>query len=285
MKLTILGCSAGMPNAGRPSSGYLVESRDGTRILLDAGPGVATALTNHIRATELDAVFISHFHSDHVHDLLPIGKMLMSAMTRFDPATGEVAFTQGRRIPLIVPTGARDTLRQFAALFPVTTQPWLDQPFDLAFDIVEHDPAYDLAVGGVKIHLAELRHVATNHAIRLDDGHHTLVYSGDTGATPVLADFARGADALLVENTLIDTDRSAHGHLSTAEAARAATEAGVGRLILTHYLNTPTHPASWRAQEAATHYAGTIDLAVPGAVYDIPAPATTVATTPALTEV
>src|SRR5690625_1200443 len=143
-----------MPNAGRPSSGYLVESSD-VRILLDAGPGVATALTKHIRATELDAVFISHFHSDHVHDLLPIGKMLMSAMTSFDPATGEVAFTQGRRIPLIVPTGARDTLEKFAALFPVTTQPWLDQPLDLAFDIVAHDPAYDRAVRGGQTTLPE----------------------------------------------------------------------------------------------------------------------------------
>src|SRR5690625_3394139 len=162
-----------MPNAGRPSSGYLVESSD-VRILLDAGPGVATALTKHIRATELDAVFISHFHSDHVHDLLPIGKMLMSAMTSFDPATGEVGFAQGRRIPLIVPAGAAETLERFAALFPVTTQPWLDQPFSLAFDIVEHDPAYDLEVGGVRISLTELRHVATNHAIRLDDGRHQI---------------------------------------------------------------------------------------------------------------
>ncbi|HLS49491.1 MAG TPA: MBL fold metallo-hydrolase, partial [Actinomycetaceae bacterium] len=218
-----------------------------------------------------DAVFISHFHSDHVHDLLPIGKMLMSAMTSFDPATGEVGFAQGRRIPLIVPAGAAETLERFAALFPVTTQPWLDQPFSLAFDIVEHDPAYDLEIGGVRISLTELRHVATNHAIRLDDGRHSLVYSGDTGPTPALADFARDADALLVENTLIDSDRSEHGHLSTAEAARAAAEAGVGRLILTHYLNTPTYPSEWRAQEAAAHYDGPIDLAAPDAVYDIPA--------------
>ena len=44
MELMVLGCHAGMPTDGLASSGYLV-STEACRILLDCGPGVATALS------------------------------------------------------------------------------------------------------------------------------------------------------------------------------------------------------------------------------------------------
>lgn len=44
MRLTVLGCQAGVPRHGRASSGHLVA--DGpSAVLLDCGPGVATALS------------------------------------------------------------------------------------------------------------------------------------------------------------------------------------------------------------------------------------------------
>lgn len=242
LKVTILGCSAGMPTAGRASAGYLVRAQ-GATVLLDAGPGVATALTKHVAATELDAIFISHLHTDHVYDLLPIGKMLVGAMTTLDLATGQAAFSPGRRIPLIVPRGARDVLVRLSSLFPVLTQPWLDRPFDLAFDIIEHAPDLRIKVGNLVLTVAELQHVATNYAVRLDDGERSLVYSGDTGVTEALPELAAGAGALLVENTLTDTEQGSHGHLSTADAARAAAQAQVSQLILTHYVETQTATA------------------------------------------
>ena len=43
MRVTILGCRSGMPADGQPSSGYLVATSRAA-VLLDCGPGIATAL-------------------------------------------------------------------------------------------------------------------------------------------------------------------------------------------------------------------------------------------------
>ena len=63
----------------------------------------------------------------------------------------------------------------------------------------------------------------------------SLVYTGDTGPTPVLAELARGADLLLSEAAfLTGPDNPPDLHLTGAQAAEIAEAAGVGVLVLTH---------------------------------------------------
>jgi len=64
-----------------------------------------------------------------------------------------------------------------------------------------------------------------------------LVVVGDTGTTAGLAEEAAGADALVIEATYLERDATlaaARGHLTAAQAARLAAEAGVGALHLNH---------------------------------------------------
>jgi ribonuclease Z len=64
-----------------------------------------------------------------------------------------------------------------------------------------------------------------------------LVFVGDAGRTDNLVDEVRGADALVIEATYTDVEADmAHrfGHLTAAQAARLAAEAGVRELWLTH---------------------------------------------------
>jgi ribonuclease BN (tRNA processing enzyme) len=74
--LTVVGCRAGMPADGWPSSGYILEL-GGERLLLDCGPGTATALDRHVLPAELSAVLLSHLHLDHCFDLVVLGKQLV----------------------------------------------------------------------------------------------------------------------------------------------------------------------------------------------------------------
>ncbi len=70
-----------------------------------------------------------------------------------------------------------------------------------------------------------------------------LAYSGDTGPCPQLVDLAKGADLLLAEAAFRDgAVNPIDLHLTGAEAASAAAEAGVGRLVLTHI--PPWHDAA-----------------------------------------
>ena len=83
-----------MPANGQASSGYLVTT-DTATLLLDCGPGVATALGAVTAPDQLSAVIVSHLHLDHCYDLLPVGKSLLSRGVRY-PRAGE-ALSTGRR--------------------------------------------------------------------------------------------------------------------------------------------------------------------------------------------
>src|SRR5437588_1954988 len=69
VKLTVIGCSPAWPNPGGAHSGYLVEGSG--RLLLDCGPGVLARLRERERWPAIDAIVLTHFHLDHVGDLVP----------------------------------------------------------------------------------------------------------------------------------------------------------------------------------------------------------------------
>jgi ribonuclease Z len=63
------------------------------------------------------------------------------------------------------------------------------------------------------------------------------VHIGDVGRTDNILDICQGADALTIESTYLKTESDMarqFGHLTAAQAAHLAVEAGVKTLILTH---------------------------------------------------
>ena len=70
--------------------------------------------------------------------------------------------------------------------------------------------------------------------MRVSAGGRSVTYSGDTGPTPALAELARGTDIALFEASCVGTDNPPDLHMTGADAARAAREAGAGLLLLTH---------------------------------------------------
>ena len=70
MKLKILGSGTIISDKHTSNcSGYLLDDR----LLFDCGPGVWRALNeNRLSPTQINHILLSHFHVDHVSDLLPI---------------------------------------------------------------------------------------------------------------------------------------------------------------------------------------------------------------------
>ena len=68
MKLTLLGTGCPEPSLRRASSGYLVEV-GGERLLFDVGGGVYDRLlqAGHM-PDDIDRLFLTHLHSDHMMD-------------------------------------------------------------------------------------------------------------------------------------------------------------------------------------------------------------------------
>lgn len=253
-----------MPCAGGPSSGYLVASGD-TRLLLDCGPGVATAVHTRIDPRALDAVLVSHMHVDHCHDLLPLGKGLV--------ARGGPAHWSGR-VALHVPPGAYEVLCAHNRLFPVAPphdafESALDRVFDRVFDVREYRPADRFTVGDVTVTTAAMRHRLPCCGFRLAGPGGTLAYSGDTGYTDALVELAHEVDLLLCEATLRIPDETDHGHLSAREAGSIAAVAGARSLVLTHL---SAYDAPWLdalVDDARSCYDGPVAIARPGTTVDV----------------
>jgi ribonuclease BN (tRNA processing enzyme) len=243
MRMTVLGGCGAWPAAGQACSGYLVE-HDGFRLLVDPGYAILPRLLTYTDATRIDAVLVSHGHPDHCADLNPL---LRARVLRPDPPAA---------LPVYALPGSLDAVLA------------LDRPGMLASGYELHDLGPG-EIGPFTVDTRMLPHFVPNAGVRLTAGGATLAYTGDTGPSPEVATLARDADLLLAEASFVDDVAAADApYLSSAdEAARQATAAGVGRLVLTHLL-PGTDPAASR-NAAAAEFTGPIDVATGGLIIEI----------------
>ncbi|WP_117211519.1 ribonuclease Z [Allorhizocola rhizosphaerae] len=85
----------------------------------------------------------------------------------------------------------------------------------------------------------------------------------DTGVCDAAIELAADADLLVIESTFLESEAelaAIAGHLTAAQAARIAAEAGVRKLVLTHF--SQRYPdSSVFGDEAARHFGGEIVIA------------------------
>jgi ribonuclease BN (tRNA processing enzyme) len=141
----------------------------------------------------------------------------------------------------------------------------LDQPgmLDDAIRLREFAGGARLTVGPFTIDTRLLPHWVPNAGMRVAADGVALAYTGDCGPDPGVVELARGVDLLVAEATYPDRMPPPNiGNLTTArEAARQATLAGAGRLLLTH-LRPGADPAETR--HAAADFDGTVEIAGTG---------------------
>lgn len=70
MKLTILGSGTYQPEVDRHGSAYLIQINN-QNLVFDFGRGAIDQLLKvGVHVNQIEAVFISHWHGDHVNDLI-----------------------------------------------------------------------------------------------------------------------------------------------------------------------------------------------------------------------
>jgi ribonuclease BN (tRNA processing enzyme) len=212
-----VGCSPAWPNPGGAQSGYLVE--DGSRVLLDCGPGVLASLRERESWPHLDAIVITHFHLDHWGDLVPWVWGTMFGLGREEHPE------------LWLPPRGAARLRHFGVRFG--TPPMFEESFRLR----EYAAETAFETGGFEITPMRLPHYTLEtYGLRVSNGEKTLAYSGDSGPSDRLADLARDADLFICEATLEtpEADGELRGHLAPEEAIAAFTASRARRLLVTH---------------------------------------------------
>jgi ribonuclease Z len=266
IEVTLLGTGSPIPDPNRAGPSTLVRA-GGQVFLVDCGRGVLQrAAAAGVGAAGLSALLLTHLHSDHIAELGDL--VITSWVTNFAPDPAP--------LPIIGPPGTAETVEATLKAFGhdidyrIAHHADLNAPPPIEVHEYTEGPVWDR--DGVTIRVAPTDHrpVAPTIGFRIEFGGASVVLAGDTVPCASLDELAGGADALV--HTAIRKDILIHVpqqrvkdvcdyHSSVQEAAATAARAGVGTLVLTHYVPAiaPGQEEQWRAL-AATEFKGQIEL-------------------------
>jgi ribonuclease Z len=266
IEITLLGTGSPIPDPVRAGPSTLVNA-GGQLLLVDCGRGVLLrAAAAGVGANALTALLLTHLHSDHIADL---GDLIITRwVTMFGPTPDT--------LPIIGPVGTaavvESTLKAFGfdIGYRIAHHADLSEPPAVEVHEVANGPVWDR--DGVQITAAPTDHrpVAPSIGFRIEHAGASVVLAGDTVPCSSLDELAAGAGALVhtaIRKDLIESLPQQRirdicdYHSSVEEAAATATRAGVGTLVLTHYVPpiAPGQEEDWRAR-AASAFDGPIEL-------------------------
>lgn len=252
MRLVTLGTGTVGLHERRVCSGQLVLA-GAVQLLLDCGSGVCHRLVQlALPWPTLTHVAFTHFHTDHISDFATLVQAWRYGQLppRSEPLT------------IIGPPGTTDLLSRMADLHGN----WMREPgFPVTVVELASGASQDLG-DGVVIGAVKVPHTAESVAYSITRGGRRIVYTGDMGYDPMVAEWARGADVLLCECSLPE-ELAIDSHLTPARAGAMAAAALPKHLVLTHFY-PPVEQIDIRAA-IALHYAGPVTLADDGSTFQI----------------
>ena len=222
MKLVVLGSGTAVPHRRRSSSGFWLETGDRTLLLDCSASAIHRMAEEKLDWANLDAIWISHFHLDHVGGVAPFLFGMRNA-----PAT------RNRTKPLKIfgAKGLRKLLENFDG---ANDYKLFVQRFPLEIVEVESLEKFDIAPNLEAVAL-DTPHTNESLAIHLRDADDkTLVYTSDTGFDITLGSFARSVDLFLMECSFVK-EKPLDTHLELAEAIHLIRYATPKRSVLTHF--------------------------------------------------
>ncbi|MEQ8371050.1 MAG: MBL fold metallo-hydrolase [Alphaproteobacteria bacterium] len=266
MRLSFLGTGCPVAHPVRFGPAHLVRTAQ-SAVLIDCGSGVSQRLVEiGCPGRDLDAVLLTHLHSDHIVDLF---QLIISS------------WHQGRSRPprIYGPRGTRRYVDGLMALW----RPELEQriaherrPSAVALQPEVHEftagpvgDFTDLAVEAVEVDHKPVEN-AFGFVFRGEGA--TLVLSGDTARSPALISAGAGADLLVHEvfshrdMPVIEGVRTAEGtanvaryHTLSSEVGKVALEMGAAALALTHFV-PPAADRDALLDEVRQDFAGPVIL-------------------------
>jgi ribonuclease Z len=270
LKLTFLGTSAGTPSRSRNVTSIALQwMQEGSVWLFDCGEGTQQQiLRSPLSLSRIQRIFLTHLHGDHLFGL----PGLLSTRSLIDPSSSPIAIygpeglekfincsLEASRAHLAYPISVqtiseglvyKDDVREVHCrrlshgAMPSFGYAIIEKPRPGEFDAekaaalgIPAGPIYGKLKAGEKVTLDDGRVIDGKELVGPAKPGRKVVICGDTGETPNTVQLAQGADVLVHEATfaIAEEERAyAQGHSTTIVAAKAAREADVKTLILTH---------------------------------------------------
>ncbi|MFZ0391286.1 MAG: MBL fold metallo-hydrolase [Calditrichia bacterium] len=242
IQIQFLGTGTILPDPKRSCSSLLIRTAK-EKMLVDAGPGTLNRLKEvNVKPQELTYIFVTHFHPDHISDLVSILFAIRNThqeqnqhLLRVWGPRGFINFLHGMEIAY--GKWMHSTNEQFK--FYELKRRLLDFP-------------------GFRLIWGKVIHKNESVGYRLEIDGKVIMISGDSGYSSELIRLAKEADIAIIECSYPD-ELAVEGHLCPSLAAKIAKEANVRKLVLTHFY--PGTSEGNVLEIAQKYYDGPIELA------------------------
>lgn len=295
--LHVILCGAGGPLPDPNRSGPCVVVIAGQHIyLVDAGSGAARSLARQgVQPPLIEAVFLTHFHSDHFDGLGELGMLRWTGGGHELPlpvigAEGVAEITGGLNQAYRLDAVYR-TAHHGAEVAPPTGAGFVPRTYA---EPVDGEARVVLEEEGLRVTMFKVDHSPASPAVgyRFDYKGRSVLLSGDTSKSRNLERFAEGVDLLVhealsrelmgvVENMAKKTGNARIAriavdvldyHASPVEAAEIAAAVGAGHLLFYHIVPPTPIPglASVFLEGVSTAYDGPVTLGENGTSISLP---------------
>ncbi|MBZ6139772.1 ribonuclease Z [Streptomyces olivaceus] len=285
-ELVVLGTASQVPTRHRNHNGYLLRW-DGEGILFDPGEGTQRQMLRAgVAAHDLNRICVTHFHGDHSLGLAGVIQRINldqvpHEVTAHYPRSGRRFFERLRYA-----TAYRETVSLTEAPVdtdgPLAVTPAytldarkLSHPVEsYGYRLTEPDGRRmlpdRLAAHGIEgPDIGRIRREGALNGVPLDEVSEVrrgqrFAFVMDTRLCAGVHALAEGCDLLVIESTFLDEDETLatdHGHLTAGQAARAARDAGVRHLVLTHFSQRYSDPGEFERQARAAGFDGELTVA------------------------
>ena len=242
MRITMLGTSAAAPDPDRGGSGIVITVR-GRHYLFDCGANTTRSMIkSHINPTQVNTVFLSHLHFDHIVDFPYF--MLTSWICDREKA------------PVVIgPEGTQNFVDHlfadgaFAKDIEARSQyPRRQNTEVLLADVRQCDPGVVFEDDLVKVTACYVEHIPREispcFGLRMDtiDGQ-SVSFSGDTAPCDRFIELSKDVDLMIHECTFPESaieyrkkiNVGTWAHTSPKELGLIAKQANAKRLVATHF--------------------------------------------------
>ncbi|MFD5004929.1 ribonuclease Z [Streptomyces mutabilis] len=285
-ELVVLGTASQVPTRHRNHNGYLLRW-DGEGILFDPGEGTQRQMLRAgVAAHDLNRICVTHFHGDHSLGLAGVIQRINldqvpHEVTAHYPRSGQRFFDRLRYATAYRETVAL-TESPVAADGPLAVTPAytldarkLSHPVEsYGYRLTEPDgrrmlPERLAAHGITGPDVGRIQREGSLNGVPLDEVSEVrrgqrFAFVMDTRLCEGVHALAEGCDLLVIESTFLDEDETLatdHGHLTAGQAARAARDAGVRHLVLTHFSQRYSDPEEFERQARTAGYDGELTVA------------------------
>jgi len=250
MNIIILGSGTAVPSLERNSSGVLIQE-EGYNALVDFGYGTLKQLL-HLGITyhDIDRVFFTHNHPDHICDLVPF-------------LFGTRYHLSARKKALEIVAGPG--FQQFFDKLMSAYKHWL-VPSEYQIQITEIDEG-SKKFGPHHVTFKKVQHIEMSRGYRFENrAGKSVALSGDTDYCQGMIELGREADLMILECAMPEENKIA-GHLVPSLAGKLAKEADCKTLCLTHFY--PPCDLDVMRETVSAIYDGELALAHDGMQFEL----------------